>query len=42
MGAWVGEEKLVANPAPDNPRGFWENLQVKKVNAWLLGELNGS
>lgn len=36
MGAYLGPEHQIANPAPDNPKGFWERKDVVRLNDLLL------
>ena len=36
MGGYLGPEKMLMGPSYDNPKGFWERLDVVKLNERLL------
>jgi len=36
LGAWLGEEKDLMKPLPENPEGFWERLDVYYLQNRLL------
>lgn len=37
----LGPADQLMPPAPDNPEGFWENLQFVHVNECMIGQLGG-
>ncbi len=41
-GVYLGPERELAEPFPDNENGFWENREFVKLNEALLRELGGS
>jgi hypothetical protein len=41
LGVDLGPEALIARPAPDNPRGFWEHPAFKTIDDELLARLGG-
>jgi GT2 family glycosyltransferase len=41
-GLYLGEEKDLIPPAPDNPEGFWENRQFVLLNDEILAKLGGA
>ncbi len=41
-GVYIGPERNLAQPAPDNEEGFWENTDFVNLNDALLRELGGS
>jgi len=40
-GLYLGEEKELIGPQPDNPEGFWENSQFVNLNTEILLKLGG-
>ena len=42
LGASLGDEDRLMPSAADNPRGFWESLDVNRTNERLLGVFRGS
>ncbi len=42
MGPTVGPVEALFSPAPDNPRGFWENVQLTDLNGEILSACGGS
>jgi len=36
LGAWLGEEKDLMKPLPENPEGFWERLDIYYLQERLL------
>ena len=42
LGASLGDENRLMPAAADNPRGFWESLDVNRTNERLLGVFRGS
>ncbi len=42
MGCYFGSEDVVMAPGPDNPKGFWERLDVKTLNDDILYFAGGS
>lgn len=41
-GAYLGESSDLMPAAPDNPDGFWENVQFLAINDGVLSELGGA
>src|SRR4051812_23597880 len=41
-GLYLGQDRDLLPPAPDNPDGFWENLKFLEFNDQLLNELGGA
>lgn len=39
FGCFIGRDDEILAPAPDNPKGFYERLDVKELNDWVLREL---
>jgi glycosyltransferase involved in cell wall biosynthesis len=42
LGVYLGSEDNLMRPAPDNPRGYWENQQLTDINDEILTRLGGS
>ena len=42
LGTNLGPEEHLMRPAPDNPRGFWENERMTAINDEILSRLGGS
>lgn len=41
-GLWLGDERDMLSPAPDNPDGFWENTRLIAVNEMILSAFGGA
>lgn len=42
LGVELGPEEYIVKPAPDNPRGFWEQEMLTAVGEEILARLGGS
>jgi len=42
LGAWLGDEKDLMKPLPENPEGFWERLDIFYLQNRLLAKLKRS
>ena len=42
LGVYLGSEDNLMRPAPDNPRGYWENQQLTDINDEIITRLGGS
>lgn len=42
MGAYMGPEAMLSGPGFDNPKGFWERLDVRDINDRLLSLVGAS
>ena len=42
MGAYIGPENIMADPAYDNEKGFWERTDVKDLNDDVLRQLGSA
>lgn len=42
LGVDLGPEDRMIRAAPENPKGFWENADIKRVNEDLLQRMGGS
>lgn len=40
MGAYLGPEDQFLPATPDNPKGYWERIDVLQLHEWLLETLN--
>ncbi len=40
MGAYLGPEDQFLPATPDNPKGYWERIDVLQLHEWLLEKLN--
>ena len=40
MGAYLGPEEQFLPATPDNPKGYWERIDVLQLHEWLLEKLN--
>ena len=38
MGAYLGPEEQLLPATPDNPKGYWERIDVLQLHEWLLGK----
>lgn len=39
LGAYLGEEDKVGEVSPDNPKGYWEHIELRDLQTHLLKEL---
>lgn len=42
LGAYAGPERHRMEPAPDNPKGFWEHRELAAINDEILARFGGS
>ena len=42
MGCYFGTEEVMTSSASDNPKGFWERIDVMEINDLILGFAEGS
>lgn len=40
MGAYLGPEEQFLPATPDNPKGYWERIDVLQLHEWILEKLN--
>jgi GT2 family glycosyltransferase len=42
MGAWLGPHDVLMPASPDNPKGYWERMDVQELNEFLLGKMTAN